>query len=204
MSPDAPDESRVLDDGEGAFGYVHSYETSSRYDGPGLRVVLFVSGCLLRCTYCHNPDTWHLKDGTYVSAAAGDRPAGELCAGAARARRRPHHFRRRADGADGLHRGDSGRRQEAGPAHRDRNFGLSRRPRRRRVSVQPRSRPARHQELGSRDLSRRSPAAIWRRRCASPSGSRRSASRSGCASRWCRASPTIRPMSRASRSSSRR
>jgi pyruvate formate lyase activating enzyme len=29
--------------------------------------VLFVSGCLLRCTYCHNPDTWHLKDGTYVS-----------------------------------------------------------------------------------------------------------------------------------------
>jgi pyruvate formate lyase activating enzyme len=31
-------------------------------------VVLFVSGCLLRCSYCHNPDTWHLKDGTYVSA----------------------------------------------------------------------------------------------------------------------------------------
>jgi pyruvate formate lyase activating enzyme len=32
-----------------------------------LRAVLFVSGCLLRCSYCHNPDTWHLKDGTYVS-----------------------------------------------------------------------------------------------------------------------------------------
>ena len=30
--------------------------------------MLFVSGCLLRCSYCHNPDTWHLKDGTYVSA----------------------------------------------------------------------------------------------------------------------------------------
>jgi pyruvate formate lyase activating enzyme len=29
--------------------------------------VLFLSGCLLRCTYCHNPDTWHLKDGTRVS-----------------------------------------------------------------------------------------------------------------------------------------
>jgi pyruvate formate lyase activating enzyme len=68
ISPDAPDEADFRDDGEGAFGYVHSYETSSRYDGPGLRVVLFVSGCLLRCSYCHNPDTWHLKDGTYVSA----------------------------------------------------------------------------------------------------------------------------------------
>jgi len=68
LSPDAPDESALRDD-EGAFGYVHSYETSSRYDGPGLRAVLFLSGCLLRCSYCHNPDTWHLKDGTYVSAA---------------------------------------------------------------------------------------------------------------------------------------
>jgi pyruvate formate lyase activating enzyme len=68
ISPDAPDESAVLDEAAGAYGYVHSYETSSRYDGPGLRIVLFVSGCLLRCSYCHNPDTWHLKDGTYVSA----------------------------------------------------------------------------------------------------------------------------------------
>jgi pyruvate formate lyase activating enzyme len=68
LSPDAPDESDFQDDNKGAFGYVHSYETSSRYDGPGLRIVLFVSGCLLRCSYCHNPDTWHLKDGTYVSA----------------------------------------------------------------------------------------------------------------------------------------
>src|SRR5258708_37989767 len=68
ISPDAPDESKASDDRAGEFGYVHSYETSSRYDGPGLRIVLFVSGCLLRCTYCHNPDTWHLKDGTYVSA----------------------------------------------------------------------------------------------------------------------------------------
>lgn len=68
ISPDAPDESQFKSETNGAFGYVHSYETSSRYDGPGVRVVLFVSGCLLRCTYCHNPDTWHLKDGTYVSA----------------------------------------------------------------------------------------------------------------------------------------
>jgi pyruvate formate lyase activating enzyme len=68
ISPDAPDESELRTEADGAFGYAHSYETASRYDGPGLRVVLFVSGCLLRCTYCHNPDTWHLKDGTYVSA----------------------------------------------------------------------------------------------------------------------------------------
>ena len=68
ISPDAPDESEIRDEADGAFGYVHSYETASRYDGPGLRIVLFVSGCLLRCTYCHNPDTWHLKDGTYVTA----------------------------------------------------------------------------------------------------------------------------------------
>jgi pyruvate formate lyase activating enzyme len=68
LSPDAPDEGELKDEAQGTFGYVHSYETSSRYDGPGLRAVLFVSGCLLRCTYCHNPDTWHLKDGTYVSA----------------------------------------------------------------------------------------------------------------------------------------
>jgi pyruvate formate lyase activating enzyme len=68
ISPDAPDESQLIDEADGAFGYAHSYETASRYDGPGLRVVLFVSGCLLRCSYCHNPDTWHLKDGTYIAA----------------------------------------------------------------------------------------------------------------------------------------
>src|SRR5678816_2548876 len=67
LSPNAPDAADFRDDGEGAFGYAHSYESSSRYDGPGLRMVLFLSGCLLRCTYCHNPDTWHLKDGTRVS-----------------------------------------------------------------------------------------------------------------------------------------
>ena len=70
LSPDAPDENELssTSEGAGAFGYVHSYESASRYDGPGLRVVLFMSGCLLRCVYCHNPDTWHLKDGTRVSS----------------------------------------------------------------------------------------------------------------------------------------
>src|SRR6201988_915819 len=66
-SPDAPDDDDLRDE-EGAFGYAPSYATASPDDGPGLRAVLFLLGCLLRCTYCHNPDTWHLKDGTYVSA----------------------------------------------------------------------------------------------------------------------------------------
>ncbi len=67
LSPDAPDTESYAD-AEGAFGYVHSYETGSRLDGPGVRITLFVSGCPLRCQYCHNPDTWHLKHGVRVSA----------------------------------------------------------------------------------------------------------------------------------------
>jgi pyruvate formate lyase activating enzyme len=64
-SPDAPEES-VFDGAEGTYGWLHSYETGSTVDGPGVRVMLFMSGCLLRCLYCHNPDTWHLKDGTKI------------------------------------------------------------------------------------------------------------------------------------------
>lgn len=65
LSPDAPE---TDEQAEPSFGYVHSYETGSRLDGPGVRITLFVSGCPLRCQYCHNPDTWHLKHGTRISA----------------------------------------------------------------------------------------------------------------------------------------
>lgn len=67
LTPDAP-ETETYADEEGALGYVHSYETGSRLDGPGVRITLFLSGCPLRCQYCHNPDTWHLKHGTRVTA----------------------------------------------------------------------------------------------------------------------------------------
>jgi pyruvate formate lyase activating enzyme len=66
QSPDAPDTAE-FNDHRGEFGWIHSYETGSTVDGPGIRVTVFMSGCLLRCLYCHNPDTWHLKDGHRVS-----------------------------------------------------------------------------------------------------------------------------------------
>ncbi|MCB5178260.1 pyruvate formate-lyase-activating protein [Streptomyces antimicrobicus] len=49
-------------------GRVHSWDLSTGVDGPGTRFVLFLSGCPLRCLYCANPDTWHLRDGERVTA----------------------------------------------------------------------------------------------------------------------------------------
>jgi pyruvate formate lyase activating enzyme len=48
---------------EELLGYIHSTQLGSTVDGPGLRFVVFLTGCLLRCQYCHNPDTWHKTSG---------------------------------------------------------------------------------------------------------------------------------------------
>lgn len=51
----------------GDMGFLHSYTTGSAVDGPGVRVVAWTSGCMWRCRYCHNPDTWKIGNGIPVS-----------------------------------------------------------------------------------------------------------------------------------------
>jgi pyruvate formate lyase activating enzyme len=48
-------------------GWIHSWETSAGQDGPGWRLIVYLSGCPLRCLYCHNPDTWKLGSGREMS-----------------------------------------------------------------------------------------------------------------------------------------
>ena len=49
-------------------GRINSIQTLGTVDGPGVRFVLFMQGCPLRCAYCHNPDTWNFSGGSEVSA----------------------------------------------------------------------------------------------------------------------------------------
>ena len=53
----------------GDMGFLHSFTTGSAVDGPGVRVVAWTSGCQFRCLYCHNPDTWTMRNGIPVTIA---------------------------------------------------------------------------------------------------------------------------------------
>jgi pyruvate formate lyase activating enzyme len=54
---------------QGDMGFLHSFTTGSAVDGPGMRVVAWTTGCMWRCQYCHNPDTWTMRNGIPVSVA---------------------------------------------------------------------------------------------------------------------------------------
>jgi pyruvate formate lyase activating enzyme len=51
----------------GDMGFLHSFTTGSTVDGPGVRVVAWTTGCMWRCLYCHNPDTWTMSNGIPVT-----------------------------------------------------------------------------------------------------------------------------------------
>jgi pyruvate formate lyase activating enzyme len=59
----------------GDMGFLHSFTTGATVDGPGVRVVAWTAGCMWRCRYCHNPDTWTMSNGIPVSI---ERAAQEL------------------------------------------------------------------------------------------------------------------------------
>ena len=47
-------------------GRIHSIDSGGMLDGPGIRSVVFLSGCPMRCVYCHNPDTWDISAGGLI------------------------------------------------------------------------------------------------------------------------------------------
>lgn len=72
-SPVLDHEDAPLADGT-VMGYLHSTETVGSVNGPGVRYTIYLSGCPLRCLYCHNPDTWNMRMGEHldVETVLGD------------------------------------------------------------------------------------------------------------------------------------
>ena len=78
----------------GDMGFLHSFTTGSTVDGPGVRVVAWTAGCMWRCLYCHNPDTWTMSNGMPVTVDQGHRGTAQIPARAEGHVRRFHAQRR--------------------------------------------------------------------------------------------------------------
>ncbi len=66
LSRDVPEREIQADIAAGNVGFLHSFTTGSTVDGPGVRLVAWTAGCMFQCTYCHNPDTWTMRNGMPV------------------------------------------------------------------------------------------------------------------------------------------
>ena len=67
LGRDVPDSDVRSALASGDIGFLHSFTTGSGVDGPGIRVVAWCAGCMWRCLYCHNPDTWTMTNGIPVT-----------------------------------------------------------------------------------------------------------------------------------------
>lgn len=69
LAASVPDEDVRAALSTGDVGFMHSFTAGATVDGPGVRLVAWMSGCMWRCLYCHNPDTWTMRNGLSVPIA---------------------------------------------------------------------------------------------------------------------------------------